>query len=88
VYSSVGFGVTFEKITILKNCTESERNNVSECAARAVNNWYTSTSGHKEAMLNPASSLGAVSCYVRGNTVCVVHLFSNRSLYFMDCLIP
>jgi hypothetical protein len=88
VYSSVGFGLTFENITILSNCTESERSNVSVCAARAVNNWYTSTSGHKEAMLSSASSFGAVACYVRGNTDCVVHLFSNRSLYFMDYLIP
>ena len=81
VYSSVGIGLTFENITILRNYSESERNNTSECAARAVNSWYTSPSGHKEAMLSHAPNLGAVACYVRGNTISVVNLFSNRTLY-------
>jgi|GEM_PF-697397 len=87
LYSSVGRGLTFENITILNNCTESERNNISECAARAVNNWYTSTKGHKEAMLSSSSNLGAIACYVYGDTVCVVQLFSNKTLYYMDYLI-
>jgi len=87
VASSVGIGLTFENITILRNCTERELINIPELAARAVNNWFTSTTGHKEAMLSYASNLGAVACYTRGNSVYVVQMFSNRTLYFMDYLI-
>ena len=87
LYCSVGSGLTFENITILRNCTESERNNIPECAARALNNWYTSPSGHRDAMLSSSSHLGAVSCYIQGSTVYIVHLFSNRTLYYMDYLI-
>ena len=87
VYSSVGIGLTFENITIMYNCTASELNNTPALAARAVNSWYTSTKGHKEAMLSHAPNLGSVACYVLGSTVNVVHLFSNRTLYFMDYLI-
>ena len=87
IFSTVGKGLTTENITIMRNCTASERNNIPECAARAVNSWYTSTKGHKEAMLSSAPHLGAVACYVKGNTVCVVQLFSNKTLYFMDYLI-
>jgi uncharacterized protein YkwD len=87
VASSVGIGLTFENITILRNCSESQLNNIPELAARAVNNWFTSTTGHKEAMLSFASHLGAVACYTRRNSVHVVQMISNRTLYFMDCLI-
>jgi len=87
LYSSVGVGLTFENITNMSNCTTDELNDIQQLAARAVNNWYTSTKGHKEAMLSASSNLGAVACYVKGNTVYVVNLFSNRTLYFMDYLI-
>ncbi|GHU60508.1 hypothetical protein FACS1894171_2060 [Clostridia bacterium] len=87
IFGSAGSGLTSENITILLGCTESKRNNISDLAARAVNNWYTSTNGHKEAMLSSASHLGAIACYIKGDTVYIVHLFSNRTLYYMDYLI-
>lgn len=87
VFSSVGSGITSENITILVDCSDNELNDISGLAKRAVNNWYTSTKGHKEAMLSHAPNLGAIACYVRGSNVYIVHLFSNRTLYFMDYLI-
>ena len=87
LYSSVGVGLTFENITILNNCTTDELNDIQSLAARAVNNWFTSTEGHKEAMLSASSNLGGIACYVKGNTVYIVNLFSDRTLYFMDYLI-
>ena len=87
IFGSVGIGLTAENITILFNCTQNELNDIPDLATRAVNSWYTSTSGHREAMLSSAPHLGAVACYVKGDTVYVVHLFSNRTMYFMDYLI-
>ena len=86
-YNTVGSGLSFENITNLRNVNSSELNNTSVLAARAVNNWYTSTAGHKEAMLSHAPNLAAVSCYIRGNTVYIVELFSKNTLYYMDFLI-
>lgn len=86
-YNTVGMGLSFENITNLRNVSHSEMNNTYELAARAVNNWYTSSAGHKEAMLSYAPSLASVSCYVRGNTVYIVELFSKQTLYYMDFLI-
>jgi len=86
VYATVGMGLSFENITVLYGCTENQLNNIPELAARAVNSWFTSTKGHKEAMLSFVPNLGAVACYVKGSTVNVVHLFSNRTLYVMDSL--
>lgn len=87
IYNTVGKGLSFENITNLRNVSNREMNNTYELAARAVNNWYTSTAGHKEAMLSYAPNLASVSCYVRGNTVYIVELFSKQTLYYMDFLI-
>ena len=86
-FSTVGIGITSENITILRNCTVSQLNDIPALAARAVNNWYTSTSGHREAMLSSVSRLGAVACYVKGDAVYIVQLFSSKTQYFYDNLI-
>lgn len=87
IYSTVGTGLSFENITILNSVSSSELQNTSSLAARAVNNWYTSTKGHKEAMLSHAPNLASVSCYVRGNTVYIVELFCKHTQYYMDFLL-
>jgi len=86
VYSTVGKGLSFENIIVWWGCTESELSDVSTSAEQAVNDWYTSPKGHKEAMLSSSSSLGAIACYVKNDSVYIVHLFSNNTLYFIDYL--
>ena len=60
--------------------------NIKEYASELVTSWYNSDS-HRVAMLSPVENLGAISCYVDGDTVYIDNLFSNRTLYYMDYLI-
>ena len=56
---------------------------IKEYAFELVTSWYISES-HKVNMLSSSANLGAVSCYVRGNNVYIAHLFSMKTLYYMD----
>lgn len=87
VYSTVGDGLTFENLMFISGLSSYELNDTSALAQRIVNNWYNSPTGHREAMLSASSNLAAVSTYVRNGTVYIVHLFSDRTMFFMDFLI-
>jgi uncharacterized protein YkwD len=84
---TVGQGLAGENCTNLINCSAAELNDTTTLAARAVNNFFISTMGHKEAMLNKGYFLAAVSCYVIGDNVYVCHLFSQKTLYWYDYLL-
>lgn len=82
---TVGQGLCFENLL----WSEGYNERIADCskyAAELVIAWYNSTS-HRQSMLSSAPNLGAISCYVKGNNVYICHLFSMKTLYYMDYLI-
>lgn len=83
---TVGSGLSAENLLKADDYTEGWKANIRGYAEDVVIAWYNSDS-HKQSMLNSVASLGAISCYVIGNNVYIAHLFSMRTLYYMDYLI-
>jgi uncharacterized protein YkwD len=83
---SVGQGLCFENLLWADDYTDSNKENMQAYAADVVTAWYNSDS-HRISMLSSVASLGAISCYIKGNHVYIAHLFSMKTLYYMDCLI-
>ncbi len=73
-----------ENITNMYSISERQMGDTAGLAARAVNNWFASTKGHKEMMLNSHRYVAAVSCYVKDGSIFIVHLFSQKSLYWIE----
>lgn len=83
-FNTVGQGIlSAENLLRGDDYTASWKEDIPGYAMDVVKAWYEST-GHRHAMLNYASKLGAVSCYVKGDNVYIAHLFSQRSLYVVD----
>lgn len=83
---TVGQGLCFENLARSDRYGENWRDNPKEAAAVFVSGWYDSIS-HRQSMLSSAAHLGAISCYVKGDNVYICHLFSMKTLYYMDYLI-
>ena len=83
---SVGQGLCFENLARSDRYSDSWKANIADSAAVFVTGWYNSD-GHRMSMLSSAANLGAISCYVKGNNVYIAHLFSMKTLYYMDYLI-
>jgi uncharacterized protein YkwD len=83
---TVGIGLCFENLIEADNYTAGWKADIQGYAEELVTAWYNSES-HKRSMLSPAAKLGAISCYVKGNNLYIAHLFSMKTLYYMDYLI-
>jgi len=82
---TVGVGLCFENLLWSENYN-TRILNIETYSSELVTAWYNSES-HRHSMLSSAANLGAISCYVKGNNVYIAHLFSMRTLYYMDYLI-
>ena len=85
-WSTVGRGLNAENLVWGNYYSEYYKEHKDEYAARMIQSWYNSD-GHRNSMLESTFYLGAVSCYVKDNYTYIAHLFSVRSLYYMDVLI-
>ena len=81
---TVGSGLNSENLAWITSYTVEEMS-TGMYAANVVA-WWNNSESHRIGMLKPSASLGAVSCYVKGDDVYIAHLFSMRTLYFMDYL--
>lgn len=81
-YSTVGVGVNAENLA----GPSLNNHNIDEISSYAVDAWYNS-SGHKANMMNRGNKIGAVSCYIHGNYVYVLHLFSNSPMSVFETMI-
>jgi uncharacterized protein YkwD len=82
---TVGVGLDSENLAWITKYTVEEMS-AREYAANVVA-WWNGSESHRLGMLKTANNLGAVSCYVKGDNVYIAHLFSMKSLYYMDYLI-
>jgi uncharacterized protein YkwD len=81
---TVGYGLDSENLAWITNYTAVEKNK-KEYASSVVS-WWNSSESHRLGMLKPSANLGAVSCYIQEDNVYITHLFSMRTLYYMDYL--
>ena len=82
---TVGQGLDSENLAWITNYTIEEMS-VQEYASNVVA-WWNNSESHRLGMLKPSENLGAVSCYIKGSNVYIAHLFSMKTLYYMDYLI-
>ena len=81
---TVGVGLDSENLAWITSYSGDK--STTEYSENIIEWWYNSES-HRLGMLKASVNLGAVSCYVNGDNVYIAHLFSMRTLYYMDYII-